>query len=210
MWDEADRVMALIKEHLVQRPAMEPRDLYKLLYQGVRGLEHIITSPKAFTERLVEEWDKLDLAEGDPLWESIRPNRSLLRLNLRPFKALGGDLDELAAACLETGRRSWGTQAELQLAWDHFINACRERSWPGWLRMMLKPSLPGFKPMSFLLFIIPNVTEDCTGWLTGWWRLTSGCRDRCNVGWVLTSNGVDILCTGVNDDHAQRTGRQPS
>jgi hypothetical protein len=55
----------------------------------------------------------------------------LLRLNLRPFKALGGDLDELAAACLETGRRSWGTQAELQLAWDHFITACRAGFWPG-------------------------------------------------------------------------------
>ena len=130
MWDEADRVMALIKEHLARRPAMEPRDLYKLLYQGVRGPEHIITSPKAFTERLVEEWDKLDLADGDPLWESIRPDGSLLRLNLRPFKASGGRLGELAAAYLQTGHRSWGTLVELQLAWDGFITACRERSWP--------------------------------------------------------------------------------
>jgi hypothetical protein len=40
MWDEADRVMALVKEHLARRPAMEPRDIYKLLYQGMRGPEH--------------------------------------------------------------------------------------------------------------------------------------------------------------------------
>ena len=123
--------MALLKEHLARRPAMEPRDLYKLLYQGVRGPEHIITSPKAFTERLVEEWDKLDLAENDPLWESIRPDGSLLRLNLRPFKARGGHLDGLVTACLETGLRPWGIPSELQLAWEGVTAACREHSWPG-------------------------------------------------------------------------------
>lgn len=130
MWDNADGVIALIKEHLARRPGMEARDVYKLLYQGVRGPEHSIASPEAFTERLIEEWDKLDLLEGDPLQESIRPDGSLLRLNLCPFKAAGGGLNELAAACLETGRRSWGTQAELQLVWGHLIIACRECSWP--------------------------------------------------------------------------------
>jgi hypothetical protein len=55
MWDEGNRIMVVIQEHLVVRLAMEPHDLYKLLYQGVRVSEHIIT----FTERLVEEWDEL-------------------------------------------------------------------------------------------------------------------------------------------------------
>ena len=44
--------MVVIQENLARKPAMEPHDLYKLLHQGVRGLEHIITSPAAFTERL--------------------------------------------------------------------------------------------------------------------------------------------------------------
>jgi hypothetical protein len=131
MWDKADWVIALIKEHLARRPAIEPRDWYKLLYQGVRGPEHIITSPKAFTERLVKEWHELDLADGDPLWESIRSDGSLLRLNLRPFKAVGGGLDELVVACLETGSRPWGTLAELQQAWECFITTCRDGYWPG-------------------------------------------------------------------------------
>lgn len=109
---------------------MEPRDLYKLLYQGVRGPEHLISSQKAFTERLVKEGHELDHADGDPLWELIRPNGSLLRLNLRPYKAVGG-LDELVAACLETGGRPWGTLTELQQAWEGFITTCREGYWPG-------------------------------------------------------------------------------
>lgn len=109
---------------------MEPRDVYKLLYQGVRGPEHSILSPAAFTEQLSAEWESLELAVGDPLWESIRPDGSLLRLNLRPFKAEGGSLVNLIAACLKTGHRRWGTQAELEVAWENFSTLCGEQSWP--------------------------------------------------------------------------------
>lgn len=118
-------------EHLARRPAMEPRDVYKLLYQGVRGPGHIIISTQAFTERLAAEWHALDPAEDDPLWESIRPDESLLRLNLRPFKAAGGHLDELLHACLETGRRSWGGPAEFQAVWEQCVAVCSTHPWPG-------------------------------------------------------------------------------
>jgi hypothetical protein len=128
---EVEQITALIGEHLSRRPGMEPRDIYKLLYQSVRGPEHIIPSPDAFTKRLAAEWESLDLADSDPLCESIRADGSLLRLNLRPFKGQGGDLEELVTACLETARHLWGTQAELEQAWEGFTVACRERSWPG-------------------------------------------------------------------------------
>jgi hypothetical protein len=131
MWNKGNRMIGLIEEHLARRPVMESRDVYKLLYQGVRGPEHIIVSPKAFVERLEEEWDALDLAGNDPLWESIRPDGRLLRLNLRPFKADGGHLDRLVTACLETSRASWGTQADLQQTWEGFAKGCRERLLPG-------------------------------------------------------------------------------
>jgi hypothetical protein len=132
MWNQIDPLVALIQEHLRYRPNLEPRDVYKLLYQGVRGPEHLITSPEAFRERLWEEWNPLDLGDGnDPLWESIRLDGGLLRLNLRPFKAHGGRLEALVTACLETGRRRWGTQAELQQAWEGFKAACKIRTWPG-------------------------------------------------------------------------------
>lgn len=131
MWDKADPLVSILEAHLAQRPAMELRDIYKLLYQAVRGPEHLISSPQAFTEQLAEEWVALDPGEDDPLCESIRPGRSLLRLNLRPYKAQGGQLDGLVTACLETARRPWGTQAELQKAWEGFTAACRDHSWPG-------------------------------------------------------------------------------
>jgi hypothetical protein len=128
---EIEQIAALVGEHLSRRPGMEVRDIYKLLYQSVRGPEHMITSPAAFTERLAAEWESLDLANSDPPWETIRTDGSLLRLNLRPFKSQGGNLEELVTSCLETARRLWGTQAELEQAWEGFTSACRDRSWPG-------------------------------------------------------------------------------
>jgi len=128
---EVEQIAVLIGEHLSRRPGMEPRDIYKLIYQSVRGPEHMITSPSAFTERLTAEWESLDLAGSDPLWEAIRPDRSLLRLNLRPYKSRGSDLEKLVTACLETACRIWGTQAELEQAWEGFTSACRDRSFSG-------------------------------------------------------------------------------
>jgi len=98
MWDEGNWVMAYILEHLAVSLAMEPHDSYKLLYQGVRGSVHIITFPAALTERLAEEGDELDLIDGGPLWECIRPVGSLLHLSLRQFKAAGTHLEELSVA----------------------------------------------------------------------------------------------------------------
>lgn len=130
MWQKADQVLALIQEHLARRPFMAPRDVYKLLYQGVRGPEHIIASPQVFAERLQAEWSAVEPADDDPLLESIHPDGALLRLNLRPFKAAGGDLKDLTAAYLETGQCAWGTQAELQMVWEQWVTACRTQSWP--------------------------------------------------------------------------------
>lgn len=130
MWNELDQVTAMVQDHLTRRPAMGPRDVYKLLYQGVRGPEHLISSPQAFREYLAAEWQALKPGGDDSLREPIRPDGSLLRLNLRPFKAAGGSLEGLTAACLETACRPWGTQDELQQAWTCFVDFCKAGSWP--------------------------------------------------------------------------------
>lgn len=110
---------------------MQPRDIYKLLYQGVRGPEHLISSPETFRQYLAEEWGRLEPTADEPLRESIRPDASLLRLNLRPYKAMSGDLDRLVAACLETAGRAWGTQDDLIEAWGHFLESWQAGLWPG-------------------------------------------------------------------------------
>ena len=110
---------------------MELRDLYKLLYQGVRGPEHILSSADIFRQRLREEWEALEPASHDPLYEAIRPDGRLLRLNLRPYQAAGGLLEQLTTACLAAGDEKWGTQADLRQAWDEVLRVCRLGAWQG-------------------------------------------------------------------------------
>ena len=69
-----DGFESLIAQHLARRPAMEPADVYKLLYQGVRGPEHVVASPTEFGARLAAEWDALAPGEDDPLTEPVRPD----------------------------------------------------------------------------------------------------------------------------------------
>jgi len=128
MW-EPDALTCLLDEQLARYPAAQPDDLYKLLYQGVLGPEHLITSPEDFALRLRAEYETLLPDSAGPLWEPVRPDRSLGRLHLRPFKARHGDLEWLIALCLRTAERTWGTAAELRSAWATFVALCRAGRW---------------------------------------------------------------------------------
>jgi hypothetical protein len=110
---------------------MEPRDVYKLLYQGVLGSEHNIKNEIAFRERLLAEFASLEAHQGERPYEPVRPDGSLVRINLRPFKLQQGDLDWLVVACLATGQLKWGELEELRLVWDTFCGSCQEGRWPG-------------------------------------------------------------------------------
>lgn len=126
------KLLLWIQAKLSQRPKMELRDVYKLLYQGVLGSEHMISSSQAFTKRLVEEYNVVEPGMSDPLWEDVRPDGKIVRVNLRPFKALSGDLEKLSAACLDTGRRKWGTVQDLRLTWQRVLTGCHSNELGGW------------------------------------------------------------------------------
>jgi hypothetical protein len=136
-WNQLEDVVSILSEHLNLRPFMQVQDIYKLLYQGVIGSEHLLESPgsadaaRQFEGRLRAEFEMLEPGENEPLFESIHPAGSLQRLNLRPYKARQGDLSRLSAVCLDTARQARGTKAELQAAWKLFERACREGTWPG-------------------------------------------------------------------------------
>lgn len=129
---DVPELLGWLQDQLRQRPRMEPRDAYKLLYQGMLGSEHMIASPESFAQWLQEELNMVESGWSEPLWESIRPDGTLGRLNLRPFKAQAGDPVELVTACLETARRKWGTLDELVAVWSMVVEANRSTAWAGW------------------------------------------------------------------------------
>lgn len=119
----------LIDEHLACHLAMEPRDVYKFLHQGVLGPEHLVASPEDFAAWLRAEYEVVHSCAAEPLWEPARTDGALVRLNLRPFKARGGDVEWLASAGLETAEWAWGTPEELRVAWATFIGLCQAGTW---------------------------------------------------------------------------------
>ena len=88
-------VKPLILEHLNRRPMARAQDVYKLLFQGVFGVAHIV-SGKAW-DILVEEAGRINLQDHgmDPLIESVSPDDSMVRVNLRQYINDGGDLEIL-------------------------------------------------------------------------------------------------------------------
>ncbi len=132
MWDSTE-LTRLIADHLARHPALQLRDVYKLLYQGILGPEHLVSSPERFAAFLEKEYGPLEpplkAQETEPLWEPVRPDGRLGRINLRPFKARGGDLAGLVRACLATARERWGTPEELRSTWALFVQQCREGRW---------------------------------------------------------------------------------
>jgi hypothetical protein len=131
IWRSREALTVLIQGHLTRYPAAEPRDVYKLLYQGVLGPEHIIDSAEEFESHLRAELAEVMPDDNEPLWESLRPDGQLGRLNLRPFKARGGEPARLLEACLRTAFQRWGTPEDLKRAWDTCANLARQGAWPG-------------------------------------------------------------------------------
>jgi hypothetical protein len=87
----------------LQAAARVPRahtlaDVYKCLHQGEFGIGHNIQDLAMFKERLTDELRGVPAVADEPVLESIRPDDSIFRINLRPYKTFfaEGDLD---AAC---------------------------------------------------------------------------------------------------------------
>jgi len=123
-FDEADRernLASLILEHRNRRPLMQVRDVYKMLYQAYLGIGHLIASPEQALRSLHEELarfaDAPDACEDEPLWESISPDDTVGRLNLRPFRRLGLEADALSRALVAFAERPPGDWRDLAHSW---------------------------------------------------------------------------------------------
>jgi hypothetical protein len=120
----------LLQKHIAWYPLMEPRDIYKLLYQGIMGPEHLISSPDEFSQYLTAEFDQLLPDPSGRITEPVRPDQSLLRLNLMPYKVHYQQLDQLLSCLLETAQTTYGDINELRDGWLEFVQACEDGLFP--------------------------------------------------------------------------------
>ncbi len=112
----------LVQAHARRYPLWQRVDLYKLIYQAVLGSEHALTNASKAWAYLQQEWATLPPGPPDePLFEPLRPEIGLGRLNLRPYKAQGGTVEQLWQAFMAGAARTWGTLEDLQITWDEVI-----------------------------------------------------------------------------------------
>jgi len=118
----------LITWHTTHYPKLEAQDLYKLVYQGIFGSEHAVidaSQARVWLEREVKE-----LADGpeEPVIVPVSPDGRIVRVNLRPYVAGGGNLEALLEGFLRTAREHKGTAEQLRQYWWYAERLAEEQA----------------------------------------------------------------------------------
>jgi hypothetical protein len=101
--DPVGSIMLAFGEHLESHPLAAAEDLYKLLHQAVYGPGHAIPDREAAAAYLERELAGLGPPlDNEPRCEPLGGSPPLVRVNLRPFTAAGGDADALLDAFVAT------------------------------------------------------------------------------------------------------------
>jgi len=85
----------------VRTRAMDMPDIYKLLHQGTFGYWDHIPSKEYFRKHLADDWESVTSWEGEPVLESVTHDNTILRVNLRSYKALFPGEEDRAVFMLE-------------------------------------------------------------------------------------------------------------
>lgn len=122
-----DSLWELVNWHQRLRPKLEIQDVYKLLYQSVFGVGHIIRSGGQALECLQRELDSIDLRlhPQEELVENISIDGSQIRVNLRPFARQGMEVEKLFAAMKLSAESNRGAIDEFKRVWGDFGSLVR-------------------------------------------------------------------------------------
>jgi hypothetical protein len=129
----AEALAGFTRKALADEPAAGVEDAYKWLFQAARGGEHAAPSEEAARTWLEKEWATLGPPlPGEPLIASLRPDGAVVRLNLRPFKAAGGDPNALLTAFLSSARGFAPDPGLFVAAWRAFGRGPSDGGANGW------------------------------------------------------------------------------
>lgn len=123
------KLHAVLREQLEIHPALQVEDVYKLLYQGSLGIEHLLTDTIAAKHYLAEEWQEIPAGSNEPLVEIISPDSQWVRLNLKPFKAIGGNSEMVWGAMLRSSHVTAPREVFVQ-RWREFVSLVGDRRLP--------------------------------------------------------------------------------
>jgi hypothetical protein len=131
---KSERILSQLKEliefHLTIYTALLVRDVYKLLHQGVCGSGHLLTDPDAARSYLLDEWEKMAGRPAEPVVVPVSPDHTVVRINLRSFKAAGGDVFGLWRAFYASAQTMEQDIGAFIRIWERFLECCRDEMLP--------------------------------------------------------------------------------
>ena len=125
---EERSLLKLIEEHQSRYSHFEVQDAYKLIYQGVFGVAHILENKEAAWQYLQREFESLEASEDEPLLENISLRGDVVRINLRPFKAANASLEKLFEVMVQSAGEIQSTEEEFSKQWNEFQTLVRNET----------------------------------------------------------------------------------
>jgi hypothetical protein len=104
--------------HWRTEPETRVADAYKWLFHATLGGEHAIRSEEGPRRWMDREWEEIGPPRpGEPDLVPLRPDGAIVRINLRPYKAGGGDKEALLMRFIASARSFRGDRADFTAAW---------------------------------------------------------------------------------------------
>lgn len=120
------KLIELIEEHQKSKENFAIQDAYKLIYQAVFGVAHILDNQQMAKKYLQDELESIIASDKIDLIECISVSGKIVRLNLQPYKYRNGDIDQLFQAILKSAREISGSQREFLKLWEEFKHTVLE------------------------------------------------------------------------------------
>jgi hypothetical protein len=114
--ENVGNIMVAFGAHLETHPLAGAEDLYKFLHQAVLGPGHAIPNREATAAWMEREIEGLGPPlEGELPCEALGGEPPLVRVNLRPFVARGGDADFLLDAFVASANLERGSSRRMEV-----------------------------------------------------------------------------------------------
>ena len=118
-----NKLIRLILDHQQMKKYFMIQDAYKLIYQAVFGIEHILNNLDAAKSYLEREFEAIAAGDSEDLIETISPSGEVVRLNLKPYKFRHGNLEKLFQAMLRSAEQIKGSREDFLKWWGYFKEA---------------------------------------------------------------------------------------
>ncbi|MBN1996434.1 hypothetical protein JW935_02695 [candidate division KSB1 bacterium] len=125
-----EKLLHLLRFHLDHHPSLQVQDIYKCLYQGVFGAEHLLTNEDKARDYFFSEFERIPAENKPPLVEPVSVDGGIVRVNFRPFKAMGGSAEKLWETFRSSARLFAPQPDLLETLWRLFYSLCKERKCP--------------------------------------------------------------------------------